>query len=309
MIGEWNIVIFICFSFIGVVGFAGNLLVILVFRLVKLDRLSHKTVKYSPMNQCLVNLAVIDLLTSIVNPALYMYNHSVNYRDWMFGPVLCRIIPSLTLVLDTMSFAMILVITIERCIVLSCPLKRKLQSKEVHIALFVVFLVSIVNELPVITTIRVNEWAHVTLRCTINSTTLLQSDPTSPQNNTNFTTIRKDSCDVFHHSNMIYNATCYVTSCLAMSYCLPKPTNVYKTWRLVTLLLRDFVFLVVFISSTVLIYRTLHKQETVLRKQSQIKSRKYLKFLIILAVVFSFSHELLVKTTLWNPIKQHTTNI
>jgi len=104
----------VCFAVIFTVGVVGNLLVIYIFKF-------RNKRAIGPMELIILYLATSDLITSIFNPLLYIYWHLTAFERWYFGSFCCTLFPSITTVSVTTSLGFILLITIERCRVLTNP--------------------------------------------------------------------------------------------------------------------------------------------------------------------------------------------
>ena len=104
----------VCFAFIFAVGVFGNLLVIYIFKF-------QNKRNIGAMELIITYLAVSDLIASVFNPLLYIYWHLTGFEQWDFGSFCCTLFPSITTVSVTTSLGFILLITIERCRVLTNP--------------------------------------------------------------------------------------------------------------------------------------------------------------------------------------------
>lgn len=351
-----------CFSCIMLVGVVGNLLVLYAFLFVKKLATAGCRSKHSltPMELVICYLAFIDLLTSIFNPIIYIYFELTHYTSWGFGPELCILGPGLMSVFSTMSFGMILVITIERCISISFPFRKKLQKKEIHLAVFGVLVLSILNELPYLLTLTVQQQIQIpsmyqcqfTLNSTVsaakNCTTtpgvcftndyygVFTKDPIfnitdeNPQphscstlsvtRNISGTRCCKDNLTIVYLNDTLIQASCHLQRlCKMTENCSPSRSVSYRYQRIGTILLRDFVFLLVFTGSTLIIYRELRNCKSLLKGQGAVDPNQCLRIMVTMAVVFAvlvlpkdiFHVTYVLRYTVGNPIDYkvaHVTN-
>ena len=100
------------------------------------------------MAKLIYHLAVVDLLASIINPVLYLYWQVTFNRKWHFGYIGCKIIPALAKCCITISFGIILLITIERCVVICRPFQSKIKDKHINIAVIGIVIYAVLCETP-----------------------------------------------------------------------------------------------------------------------------------------------------------------
>eukprot|EP00111_Clytia_hemisphaerica_P002921 TCONS_00008286-protein len=266
----------VSFTIIFLVAVCGNSIVIYVFR--------GRPRMISSMELAIYYLAIIDLIASIFNPVLYIYWHLVGFHSWHFGAFFCTLFPSIITVSLTMSLGLILLITIERCRLLVNPFNKIFTKKRMRMLVCLVLVLSILNELPYIVYNRVQEQDLVENRCFNES------------RNTTFSAER--SCSI-HSDSKPFNLTilnetfqCVQTECHKYSFCAPLNTINYKYPRIVTLLLRDVIFLSTLVVSNILIYRALKDTERVetLKRLSATTADpdRTLKMLFLNALVFTF---------------------
>jgi len=324
MLPLWNIVVITCFVILSCIGVTGNLLVLYVLRIMKPTGLRHnfRNIKITPMETAICYLACVDLMSSLCNPILYIYYEATQYNGWRLGEITCKILPSMNAVFDTMSFGIILVITIERCIVLCFPFKKNLQTNEIRMAVFVVFFISTVCEIPYMMNLHIYELATASYECKKNKSvsatrsyaplfqedreqgSLLSSSRSSWTNN--------DPDDLINEDQMIYglcssaqeNFTseknfsagdfqqkvfCQLKSCTQNWHtCIPLPSPFYNYSRVAMFFMRDILFIIIFVATIKFMYQNLKSHKTIFRKQSSIRPKKTLFMLVIIASAFLF---------------------
>ena len=133
------ILIFI-FIVILIIGVFGNLLVCYFFKT------SYKELQ--GMALLLFYLACVDLLSSILNPALFLYWQFTFHKEWDFGMIGCKMIPTSAKCLVTSSLGIIWLITIERCIVISRPYTVHLKNKHINTVFILILLFAVLCETP-----------------------------------------------------------------------------------------------------------------------------------------------------------------
>ena len=218
-----------------------------------------------------------------------------------------------------MSFGIILVITVERCIVMCLPFKKNLHSKEIRRAVFIVLLVSVVYEIPYIMNIHIYEAATVSYKCEKNISAsntgyyapLYQEDQTKDSNicpsQDTYPNVSISHSFVIYRlcnsaqENVTINGTypagksnltnhqfyCDLTNCtISWHTCIPSSNDFYNYTRVVMFFLRDIIFIIIFVASITFMYRSLKSHETVFRSQSSIRPRKTLFMLVTMATTF-----------------------
>ena len=131
------------YAFIFVVGVSGNGLVCYIFKFKYKNSLST-------FQTLLLYLAVSDILSSIINPALYFYWQITSYKQWHFGRIGCKILPTLTRVTTDISLSILMIITIERCNSICKPYGKRFGKANLRWAIFICFLLSLSSEIPTI---------------------------------------------------------------------------------------------------------------------------------------------------------------
>lgn len=129
------------FSIIALCGTVGNAFVIYVFQ-PRLNIEHH----LSEMDLLILYLAIIDIISSILNPALFIYWQITAYNEWVFGQVLCKLLPGLQKISVTLSLGMILLIILERTLII--VKNRKLSKRKLKIMVVVIAVVSVLTEYP-----------------------------------------------------------------------------------------------------------------------------------------------------------------
>ena len=142
-------VLIVCFCLIFVVGVTGNLLVCYVFKI-------RAKAPLSVMETLICYLALFDLLSSIINPAMYIY-WTVTYRErWHFGLAGCIILSSSTRIFLNMSFGIIIIIALDRYFLIVKPFGIQFTQKTVRLLVGIVLAASILMDLPYILFKQVN---------------------------------------------------------------------------------------------------------------------------------------------------------
>lgn len=129
------------FSIIFIIGVIGNILVLYVFKVRTKKRLST-------MERLILKLAIVDLLGSIFNPALFVYWQITQNRAWHFGTVGCKIIPTILNITDSVSIGIIVIIALDRCRVICNPFIRGYSTVQINGALLVVLCTAVFLEIP-----------------------------------------------------------------------------------------------------------------------------------------------------------------
>lgn len=135
-----DIILLTSFALIFLVGVSGNALVCYIF--------NKQTMRLSTMELLMVILAAADLFSSFFNPLMFTYWTVTIHKAWHFGDFGCKLLPSLTRISVSFTFGIILIITIDRCIVICFPFKRALKRYEVHLLVMLSLLLSVLTELP-----------------------------------------------------------------------------------------------------------------------------------------------------------------
>lgn len=224
---DWrDIIIIIALCIILVIGVLGNCLVCLLFRT------SRKT-KLGTMESLIFLLAIVDLIASIINPSLYIYWQVTFNKKWHFGVVACKILPTIAKATVSVSLGIILIITVDRCVIIVRPFHPQPRKSVIYISVLLIVVISLIKELP----------------------------------------------------NIVYLKDVPGVTCV-----VPDASNPKFVYPLVIMnILRDLVFLTVFVITSFLIYNELYNKEhlAALKAQKDIKKTKeVVVMLITMAVVF-----------------------
>ena len=126
-------------SLIFLVGTTGNFLVCKYFTL--------ETKTLSQIRRWIIYLAVTDFLTSILDPAIFItLILKANKTDYG-GVVGCKLIGPTEKVLKTISFSIVMIINIDRCISISRPYRSKLNSWKSNLILVAVLFISVTSNI------------------------------------------------------------------------------------------------------------------------------------------------------------------
>ena len=124
------------FSFIFVFGVLGNSLTIYVYYVT----FKRKLVKYEIL---ILMLSIVDLMSSVVNPLLFIYMTVVGYQRWDFGIVGCKLLPYTGPVFTSCSCGIILIMSIDRDRAIASPMKQPFKLKTVYTAVVVTVFLSL----------------------------------------------------------------------------------------------------------------------------------------------------------------------
>ena len=131
-------------------GTFGNSLVIFVFGCKKRKRTSYETL--------LLTLGIVDLFGSLLTPALFIYWTLTDYKQWHFGEIGCKIIPSVLPVNVSISQGILILISFERYYGTVNPFKRQmLTRKRLCIYVLIIVIVAFTLASPYIYTLRITE--------------------------------------------------------------------------------------------------------------------------------------------------------
>ncbi|XP_057296795.1 C3a anaphylatoxin chemotactic receptor-like [Hydractinia symbiolongicarpus] len=126
------------FSLIFFVGVLGNSFVIYVFG----AKYKHLCSKQEIL---ILLLAVVDLIASIANPAVFLYYIITKHERWDFGEAGCKIIPLIGPVATSLSQGIILIMALDRDRAIVTPLKSSFSRKTIYKAVAVALLLSILS--------------------------------------------------------------------------------------------------------------------------------------------------------------------
>ena len=125
---------------IFIIGVIGNGTVCYIFK-AKYNRLSS-------VQTLIYYLAIIDILSSIINPALFIYWQATFYKQWHFGNFGCKVLPSMTRLTIDVSLSVTLLISIDRCRKLCQPFKDNLSKNTIRLIIVLCFVISLICETP-----------------------------------------------------------------------------------------------------------------------------------------------------------------
>ena len=141
-----DILLITSYVLVFVFGVVGNALICYIFTYALHNEKRNKVTGL--FKKMIFYLAVVDLISSIINPAFYIYWQATHARKWHFGTIGCIFIPSLTRIVTDMSLYIILVMTMNRCYVICCPLQRSCSERVIKGMIFGFFVVSVLSEIP-----------------------------------------------------------------------------------------------------------------------------------------------------------------
>ena len=130
------------YALVFVVGIVGNILVFMMFKM--------SNGKLKVMEHMIVCLAITDLIASVINPALYTYWQVTHRKVWHFGLIGCKLTPIINRSITNVSFGIIMMINIDRCIVITRPFRPKMRKRDVHTAMIGIVILAILLEIPFI---------------------------------------------------------------------------------------------------------------------------------------------------------------
>ena len=314
-----SIFLITCFSFIFVVGVFGNILVLQTFNFLKCKMTSG--VKDTPllaMERIICYLAVVDLISSICNPSLYIYYEVTKWKNWGLGKMGCLVLGGTNSLMDTISCGLILTIMIERCIGMCFPFKKRFTISEVRKAFAIVLVISILLEIPYIMHLGIMEIVDSKYTCRINDgKTNASLNNQFPQNMTHCFFKDEGQSQVLENGTFLYpkryyelcdkipfrinlpgdcvtgttqrtlTATCAMDSCTQVyNTCVPNGELSYIYSRIAIVGVRDCIFLVIFGVCIYFMHMQVKKQENILHGQCTLNSKKTLYLLVTIAVVF-----------------------
>lgn len=146
----FKITVLAMMALILVIGSVGNTVVCYVFGM------QHKKRRSVPETLFLY-LGAIDLVSSIVNPSLYIYWTVTKYARWDFGIVGCKLLVPLAPISVTLSALIILIIAVDRYFIICRQFGRSYSRKRIHCAVVASAIFSIGIYLPYIIQLEVNK--------------------------------------------------------------------------------------------------------------------------------------------------------
>ena len=155
-------ILIIGFVLVFIIGVCGNALVIYVIK----QKNDQQNTKYSSMSFLLTILAIMDLVSSMAVPMLYIYWIVTHSKSWHFGAFGCSVLPSFSSMTVTMSLCMILLITIDRCRAICKPFKqRRFTRCQLKCAVVGIILLSALCEIPHALSLTVLKKHNVSFTC------------------------------------------------------------------------------------------------------------------------------------------------
>ncbi|XP_012554715.2 melanopsin isoform X1 [Hydra vulgaris] len=124
------------FTLILSIGVIGNLFVIYVFG--RKLKSNHR----STTELLILYLGITDLLSSILNPSLFIYWTLTNYSRWDFGNFGCHVFPTVGPIMTSISSGLLITFAIDRYIAIVTPFRGTLSRKTVSIAFIINILIS-----------------------------------------------------------------------------------------------------------------------------------------------------------------------
>ncbi|VDL90124.1 unnamed protein product [Schistocephalus solidus] len=133
------------------IGFAGNMLVIIVV-------VCNRTMRSSPRNLFILNLAVSDLILCVFTQPLNLYRLLSFNQGWRLGLILCKLTSMVQGTNVFVSSMSITAIALDRCRLIMNPSRQDIRDKTVHtiIALLWIFAFILSTPLGVFATLSVN---------------------------------------------------------------------------------------------------------------------------------------------------------
>ena len=132
----------VLFSILMVTGIIGNSLVIYVYTKAKNRK------RFLKFERMILILAIVDLIASTLNPAFYIYQIKVDYRQWHFGYLGCKIIPAVGPIFSSISLGLILLMAIDRDRAVCTPFKQQFSLSLLYKAIAVTVILAIVVNVP-----------------------------------------------------------------------------------------------------------------------------------------------------------------
>lgn len=129
------------FVFISLFGIIGNSVAIYVFK----PRRTRTRLKQ--MHLLVYYLAAIDLVSSILNPMLFLYWEFTDHSRWDFGSFLCTVLPSFRQISIVISLGMILLIIMERTLSITTFQQVQLTSRKTNVFVFIIIILSTLTEI------------------------------------------------------------------------------------------------------------------------------------------------------------------
>lgn len=111
-------VIITLFTIVLISGVIGNCLVIIVYS-------GKRCKRFVKFEKLMLLLGVFDLIASVTNPLLNIYQMVNNYQRWDFGSVGCKIFYGIAPMSSTVSLGILLIMSIDRDRAVTTPFKNQ----------------------------------------------------------------------------------------------------------------------------------------------------------------------------------------
>ena len=305
------------FLFISIFGIIGNSFTIYVFKP------KRNRSKLKQMNLLIFYLAIIDLVSSILNPSLFVYWEITQYSRWDFGEFLCSVLPSFRKISMVVSLGVILLITMERALVISNFQDVSISCRKINVFVFATILASIFTEINYVTRLQLSpKEFNLRLVCDhvreqyqernsitaisdehggsviflystsyscdeIKAKRLTAKDITSNRKFTNEEHVNKTLLRGVLMSDI--NAKCQISCNPMQATCELHSTKVTAYINLCTVILRYLIALTIVIVSNVFIYKAFNDKDQINILQNQSfseKSKGVFRLLVAMATVF-----------------------
>ena len=103
--------------------------------------------KWTIPDRLFLYLGIVDLLSSLVNPAFFLYVELTRYSKWHFGRVACKVIAPFGPITTLLSAFLIQIITVDRYLVIVKPFGRRYGARHINIAVLAAIVWSIASYL------------------------------------------------------------------------------------------------------------------------------------------------------------------
>ena len=131
-------------------GTVGNLLVVYVFGCRKRNRSNYETL--------LLTLSVVDFFGAIFGPSLFIYDILTEYKEWHFGTVGCKVIPTILPVNFILSQGILILISFERYQgIVNLFRTETLTRRKLGIYLLAIVMVALIMSSPYIYALEVKD--------------------------------------------------------------------------------------------------------------------------------------------------------
>lgn len=294
------------FVLISVLGIIGNSFTIYVFRP------RRRRLRLKQMNLLIFYLAIIDLISSVLNPILFLYWEFTQYTSWDFGNFMCILLPSFRKISIIISLGMISLITIERALIITHYRHLNITCRNVSLFVFIIILSSILTEFNYIMRLENSpKTFKVKVLCDdaetkISKTNLFTTSYSCDEIKTKKLNINNImSSHKFKHlkdSNVEYgnqkpedllkgdfNAKCNMSCNPMQSTCDLRITKATAYINLCTVILRYSIALTIVIFSNMFIYKTLNSSDTfniLMGQNHSAREKGIFRLLVAMAIAF-----------------------